>query len=390
MSRILIIPHQPHRNLKVRAVEMGKALSAWGHEVFMLTWESHARPAASLPEKLLRKTLEAAKTAQTSCTITDESGLHWVRLPYLLAPWPWCQPFNRNQLERFIREQRIDTVISGNAYHFPMPETPGLRRIYDVVDDHLSENSGPHWRRTRSFTLNELKKADTVTVISYALQEKLAELGYPAAVRLPNGVDLPAFQGDQQAAVDAVRQRYQLDDCFTVGYIGNHGWWSGMDLLIRSFEKLQQELPQARLLIVGPGEDLNRYQAELSGNPNVIFTGPVPPAEISAYFQAIDLGVLPFDCCPFTDNALPLKILEYGAAQKQTLATPLKELQTLAFPHVRLLDPDPQVWADAMATQARHPDLWQPGWDRVIANYDWPLVLAPLRNLLETVHAPAV
>jgi hypothetical protein len=128
----------------------------------------------------------------------------------------------------------------------------------------------------------------------------------------------------------------------------------------------------------------------MAGNPDVIFTGPIPPEQIATCFQAVDIGVLPFQICPFTDNALPLKILEYGAARKRVLATPLKELKTLAFPHVSLLEPDPALWSAALEQEAKAPSPWNPGWDSVIAGYDWPLVLSNLPRLLEVPRAAAV
>lgn len=390
--RVLIIPHQPHRNIKVRAVEIARYLAELGqYEVFILTWDLHSKTYRHLPEKILFKSVEILQTATTPHTIKAENGLNWVRFPYLLAPSPWYQLFNQRQVEHFVRNHRIDLVISSNAYHFPMPNNSFCKRIYDVVDDHITPGSGPTWQRTRPFTLGELRKADRITAISYALIEELAKEGFPRVKRLPNGVDLQAFQNVSPDAVTAIRTQYQLDKSFTIGYIGNHGWWAGMPLLLESFKLLQRTVPHARLLIVGPGEELERFEQQAAGNPNIIFTGPIPPAEIAAWFRAIDIGVLPFTLCPFTDNSLPLKVLEYGAAQKQVIANPLKELTTLNFPHIRLLEPDAALWAMALAEIAQNPPPWQAEWDVQIAAYDWPIVLKDLAQLLGgCFHAPAL
>jgi glycosyltransferase involved in cell wall biosynthesis len=390
-ARVLIIPHQPNRNIKVRAIEIGRYLAGLeDYEVFILTWQPSSKSPGGLPGKILHKSLEAFETTGLSTRIEREDGLNWVTLPYLLAPHPWCQHFNRQQVSRFVRAQNIQIVLSGNAYHFPMPDAPELLRIYDVVDDHISPESGPHWRRTRQFTLAELGKSDRILTISHALQEVLAQEGFPNAIRIPNGVDLAAFRQTPSEAVRNFRAQYHLEGRFTIGYIGNHGWWAGMDLLLAAFERLKVRVPESRLLIIGPGEDLPRYQEQMAGNPDVIFTGPIPPEQIATCFQAVDIGVLPFQICPFTDNALPLKILEYGAARKRVLATPLKELKTLAFPHVSLLEPDPALWSAALEQEAKAPSPWNPGWDSVIAGYDWPLVLSNLPRLLEVPRAAAV
>ncbi len=382
-AKVLIIPHQPNRNIKVRAVEMAKHLASLGHyQVFILTWQINPKPSRHIGEKIIQKSLEALKTTRIRPKTTEENGLTWVELPYLLAPTPWCQAFNQRQLKRFVQQHGIELIISGNAYHFPMPIAPYCRRIYDVVDDHISPGSGPDLQTTRQFTLQELKKADHITTISHALQDLLNTEGFAGSSRIPNGVDYAAFQQTPYEKIQAIRTQHQLDGRFTIGYIGNHGPWAGMELLLDAFERLQQRLPKSRLLIIGPGEDLPRWQSRIERNAGITATGPIPPPEIATWFHAVDIGVLPFAICPFTDNALPLKLLEYGAARKTVLATPLKELKTLQLPHVRLIEPNAQDWSAALMQEAENPTPWQPQWNEVIAGYDWATVLKDLPKLL--------
>lgn len=367
------------------------------YRVHVLSWRPCPFPYLTPIDKVVAKLLEALKTCATQHAVVEEDGLHWVHMPYLLAPYPLCQRFNRSQLGQFIRQQNIRAVISANAYHFSVPKRShkDVLYLYDVVDDHLSPQSGPLWQRTRLFTLAECRKADRILTISHALQDTLAEEGFKNTVRIPNGVDFSAFQDVSPEAVQAVRDRYGLQDRFVIGYIGNHGWWSGLRFLMDAFDRVRETLPHACLMIVGPGEELPALRKKAGSRNDVVLTGPVPPPEVAAYFHASSLGVLPFELNPFTHHALPLKILEYGAARKRVLATPLKELSTLALPHVSLLEPDPDIWAEALIREARQPTPWQPGWDAVIQDYDWPRLLAPLRDLLrdglkEGLHASAL
>jgi glycosyltransferase involved in cell wall biosynthesis len=393
--RILIIPHQPHRNIKVRSLELARHLAAQPqYEVYVLTWRISNHKSSNLLAKIAFKAQEALETATMSPQIHEEASIRWVEFPYLLAPYPGCKEFNQQRLEEFVQKHYIQAVISANAYHFPMPTQKALLRIYDVVDDHISPDSSPHWRRTRAFTLGELQKSEHILSVSHALQAELAALGYAASTLLPNGVDWAAFQQQNSPAVRAIRERYGLMNRFTVGYIGNHGSWAGLDLLLAAFEQLQAQVPESRLLIVGPGEDLPRHQRKTPAQPGVIFTGPVPPQDIAAYFQAINLGVLTSTPSPFRDKAMPLKILEYGAARKCAFATPLQELVTLQFPHVRLLKPDAEVWGEALIQEALNPTPWNPNWDEAIAPYDWARLWRPIDQILMShfgdADAPAV
>lgn len=385
LINVLVIPHQPHRNVRVRSLEMAAYLAGRDrYRVHVLTWKQYPFPYLTPLDKPFAKLAEALMTARTPHRITEGQGIRWVEMPYLLAPYPLLQRFNRSQLGQFIRQEKIQAVISANAYHFSVPKRSHrqLAYLYDVVDDHLSPGSGPHWQRTRLFTLAECAKADRILTISHGLQALLAAEGHPDSCRIPNGVDCAAFQNVPQSAVRAVREKYGLQDRFVVGYIGNHGWWSGMRFLLQAYRKLRESVPHACLLVTGPGEELPAIQRETRHEPDIIFTGPVPPADIAAYFHAASIGVLPFDPNPFTHNALPLKVLEYGAVRKRVLATPLHELQTLALPHVSLLAADAESWAAALAREAAEPAAWQPDWDETIRAYDWQTVLQGMEALL--------
>ena len=383
--RILIIPHQPNRNVKVRSLELACHLATKPeYEVYVLSWRlrerSHPNPFFKLGFKI-QQNLESGSIEPKT---RQERGIHWVRLPHLLAPDLICQDFNLKQLQKFVKAHRIQVVISGNAYHFPMPKRSSMLRIYDVVDDYLSPDSNPNWRRTRRFTLGELKKAEYILTISHALQAELKKLGYSQSLRIPNGMDLQAYTADNGKAIEGIKERYGLQNSFIISCIGNHGWWAGMDFLLDAFSRVRIHAPNSRLLIVGPGNGLPECQRPDPDRPGVIYTGPIPPDEIAPYFQVSHLGVMPFISCPFTNSALPLKILEYGAARKRVLATPLTELSTLQLPHVELLEPDKTLWSETLIQESLEPTPWNPDWDQVIAQYDWSHLWQPVEQILKT------
>jgi glycosyltransferase involved in cell wall biosynthesis len=384
-TRVLIIPHQPHRDAKVRTVEMAKYLASHNrYQVYLLTWQASSRRWDNLPERMLNKMLELRRTISTPVRITkEEGGIRWVTLPYLLAPYPFCQQFNQQQVAHFVRKHGIQAIISGNGYHFPTPKHPNLYRIYDVADDHFSPDSGPLWQRTRQFAMNELKHAHQRIAVSQAMQSELHRLGFEETTLIPTGIDLAAHKTVRPASVEAIREQYALHDQFTIGYFGSQEHWLDPDLLLQTFQQLQSKVPDSRLLIVGGVEEFGQHKSSVEENPNILHTGVIPAREAAPYFQAVDIGVLPFHHCSATEKILPLKILEFGAAQKKVLSTPLQELITLQLPHVSLLEADPAQWAEALVQAAISPAPWQPEWDAVIGAYDWPVILQELEILLE-------
>jgi len=380
--RILIIPHQPNRNVKVRSLELARHLAALpGFEVYVFTWRLSEARQPHPWDRIIGKIGENLKSFTLKPQIVLENGIRWVSLPYLLNFTPLCQAFNERQLSQFIEQRGIDAIISANAYHFPMPEQPDVFRIYDIVDDHLSAGSTPNWRHTRQFTLNEVKKASHTLVVGRSLQQKCEQEGIAQSVIVTNGMDLSASQPNPEA-IHTIREKYQLEGRFTFGYIGNHGAWAGLDFLLEAFKKAHSQAPNTALMIVGPVENLPHYQQLAEGHPAIIFTNAIPPEDVTHYFQTIDLGILSSKPEPFRDNAMPLKILEYGAAKKRVLATPLRELTLLNFPHVRLLEMNAHHWSEAMVEESQRGEIWHAEWDQTLAPYDWETVWQPVDQLL--------
>ena len=115
--------------------------------------------------------------------------------------------------------------------------------------------------------------------------------------------------------------------------------------------------------------------------PNVIYTGSIPPEQIGAYFNLIDLGVLPCEHSDFRDYAFPIKVLEYTTCRKWVVATPLETLRCLAWPNVLLVNRDRDAWVEALlwAKNAR----WRPEWDAIVEEYDWQRLAARLADWMD-------
>lgn len=65
----------------------------------------------------------------------------------------------------------------------------------------------------------------------------------------------------------------------------------------------------------------------------------------------------------------PLKILEYSAARKPIISTPLKLLQETKCPHVIIPEHNPEAWFNAIQTLKTK--TWESEWDKFIEGYDW-------------------
>lgn len=137
---------------------------------------------------------------------------------------------------------------------------------------------------------------------------------------IPNGVD-PAEYADLPGG-DEFRQRYRLGGGPVCLFMGRLHARKGAALLVEAFK--QVDLPDARLLIVGPDEgqlDALRQQADA----RTVITGYLGGAERLAAFAASDALAL-----PAVGEGLPMVVLEGMAAGLPAIISPGCNLSEVA------------------------------------------------------------
>ena len=103
------------------------------------------------------------------------------------------------------------------------------------------------------------------------------------------------FRPDPFARV-RLRRRYGLGDAPVVACVSRLVARKGQDQLLRVLPQLRARVPGTRLLLVGDGPDARRLRglADVQGvTEHVVFTGPVPVAELPAHHAVGDVFALP-------------------------------------------------------------------------------------------------
>jgi len=246
----------------------------------------------------------------------------------------------------------------------------GVRVAYDIVDWFPEENASAAQLESLRADMDHIcKNARTIFAVSEPLAERLEAYYGLHCVVLPNGADLKAFRTVPRSEVEGVRRRWGLDGKFVIGYVGNHnGAFTGVDFLLEVFQELRKRVSGAVLLIVGPANYWKASTAAVRSN-DIVFTGPVDPGAIPAYFHALDLGVLAQEKSLGTEFAFQIKVVEYTACRKLVISTPLRVWERLKWPNVSLVERRREDWIEAIVKL--RDSRWKPEWDALVEPFDW-------------------
>lgn len=198
-----------------------------------------------------------------------------------------------------IAEHRLEAVWYGAAAPLALL-TPSMRRhgiVRTVASTHGHEVGWSMLPGSRQLLGRIGRTNDVVTYISrYSRRRIAAALGPQAALEhLPAGVDLTVFHPDQPARA-AIRAQLGVGAAPLVVCVSRLVRRKGQDALIDAWPAVLENLPEARLVIVGGGSyhvDLQRRIARKQLQDSVFLTGSVPQAELAHYYAAGDLFAMP-------------------------------------------------------------------------------------------------
>ncbi len=129
---------------------------------------------------------------------------------------------------------------------------------------------------------------------------------------IPNGVDLRRFN-PQALKIEKYR-----DGKINILFVGRFDKRKGLALLITAFGRLRKERENARLIVVGEGEEGERCRALVRDNhiPDVEFTGFMADELLPAYYNTADIF-----CSPATHaESFGIVLLEAMASGKPIVA----------------------------------------------------------------------
>ena len=221
-----------------------------------------------------------------------------------------------------------------------------------------------------------LRRVDQVFIHSNGLLRKKGGLN-PNTAHIPNGVDYAAYSTPVAEPTDLAAIPHPR-----IGYVGVVK--AQLDLqLIRD---LARRNPEWSFVIVGPRGFLGDKTAllnEMSGLPNIRLLGNRAVHALPAYVQGMDVCMMPYEINDYTNFIYPLKLHEYLATGRPTVASPIDSL--VPFVDVVWLATGAAEWQSAIETAlgpaANSPDAIRARRARA-AEHDWDLLVEQIATRL--------
>ena len=107
---------------------------------------------------------------------------------------------------------------------------------------------------------------------------------------IPNGIDLEHFSPDV-SPIDEF-----CDGKLNILFVGRLEKRKGLNYLLKAYQQVKQEIPNSRLIAVGPGTRLRRKyekQVKQSGLKDVVFVGYVSYDDLPRYYKTADIFCAP-------------------------------------------------------------------------------------------------
>ena len=217
--------------------------------------------------------------------------------------------------------------------------------------------------------------SDLVVVVSLVLRDVWANRGHEV-VLIPNGADTDGLQNvDSSPVPDDVELPAPV-----AGLTGRLNGRTDLALLEAITER------RCSLLLVGPASPelvtSRRFRA-LCARSTVQWTGRRPASAIPGYLRRIDVGLVPYADTSFNRGSFPLKTLEYLAAGRDVVSTPLPATRWLNTHLITIAD-GPEAFAGAVEkalSQPRTPELVRAR-QAFAAEHSWPRRAADMHAVI--------
>lgn len=384
----------------IRVEKEVRALQASGHDCFVFCERTGERPARDAwgGAVILRLTrpLLVIRKANSLLYRWFFFNIHWFRTLVRTARQESLDVFHVHDLP-----MAGTALWAGKALGIPVildfhENYPAAITYYRPADRTLYQkflglfNRRSRWQRYEKWAA---RAADRVVVVVEEAKSRLAGEGIdPGKISvIENTIDVAYFQslGKSPEIID----RY--GDAFLISYIGGYGGYHrGLETAVRAMPRIIQQIPQARLLLVGKGKikpELEKLAASLGIEDQVIFEDWRPFEEVPSYIEASQICLIPHQSTPHTEATSPHKLFQYMLMAKPVVVSscrPLKRVVEETGGGLVFEAGDSDGLAEAilrLEDDGLRASLGQAGKQAVLDRYNWEMTSRDLIRLYETI-----
>ena len=305
--------------------DFAERLAARGHEVtvidFCETWKS---------DLTYRK---VSRTGQAEVLLVSIPNIGLPIFNYLFAKIQF--PF---LLRHIIRDQGADAVLLYSVFingtsTVSVCRKLGIPVVYRVLDAYhrLRKNRFQSWLLLQGEKYI-YRHANILSVTNEQMGRYVRDLvpkGKIAPVHVTDhGVDTDHFRRIEVDAALAAKLSIDPND-FVCLFLGTTYSFSRLDILVRHVNDIRKTIPNFKLLILGSGEldeSIRLAAVEAGVTDYVLQPGMISYKELPSYLSLVRFAICPFEINDVTRDIIPIKILQYLAAELPVVATPLPDL----------------------------------------------------------------
>ena len=340
--------------------QLSHQFTRMGHEVKVLAPHS---PSRRVPEEDSFVSLGRSVPIPTGGSIARLS----------LSVW------RRQKIRDILKQERFDVV----HLHEPlMPVLPlfvlKASRALNVGTFHAFYGRFRNYGWSHPILKHWFKRLDGLIAVSPAARQYASRFFPGEYSIIPNGIDVDYFSADVEPIPEFE------DGKLNILFVGRMEKRKGLRYLLEAYSRLKWDLPDVRLVVVGPGnldKDCHRVLGERNLQ-DVVFLGGVPYRDLPRYYKSAHIC-----CAPATGReSFGIVLLEAMAAGKPVLASRIEGYSGLVgHGEQGLMVPpkDSAALADALALLIRNPGLRSQMGARgrqMVEQYRWEKVAAQVMD----------
>jgi len=184
---------------------------------------------------------------------------------------------------------------------------PSIVKIDDAIYERASGLKSIQRKIEKMISTRSLSNASKILVSNKATKEIMKsyyKIEDEKISIVPNGVDLTFFNSKTKDPKKIVFS----------GVMYHH---RGLDVLLDAAPNVFKEIPDAKFVLLGDGPEMKKLKEIVKKNnieSNIEFKGWVERHNIPAHLSNSSIGIGPLKRTAVTENALPIKVLEYMAS----------------------------------------------------------------------------